>query len=214
MRDIETSRRFIFAFAVLMALAMVFFVAYTSDPSRRGLTSDIRFSTEDTITRERDESGAETAKRKAIEASYEEIIASRDKEISELKKSLSRATAAISEVVIRTTDTIVEQTTETIYVDSLPVYVFNRETELDTFNIIASADSFDIKYSIVNQILLEYRYEKSGLFKKSLVVEAANSNPNTTTDSLVALYIEQSETWKKLSLAAIAAIALVGALIL
>lgn len=160
---------------------------------------------EERIERQRDRYDREVAKRKAIEGSYKDLKESSDKEIAKLAEELSRATAAISTVTIRTTDTIYDTTTMVIMKDSLPVYVYNRATAMDTFDIVASMDSFEIKYSIVNQVLLEYRYEKRGLFKRELVVEATNSNPNTTTDSIAALYLEQPSIIKQVGVGVIAA---------
>jgi len=180
--------------AILLLVGILFFVVEKRVGSfSRG--SDLFYSESDTIKKYKDSLGREVATRKAIEGSLRELMSSTDKEIAELQKSLDKATAAISQVSVVTTDTIRDTTfmVDTIS-EGFPVYYFQRQTDWDTFDIRASVDSFDIKYSVVNKILISYRYEKTGFLKKRMVIEAVNENPNSSTQDLAAIFVDDNKT--------------------
>ena len=165
------------------------------------------------IKRERDSLGREIASREIatwemlqrMAYSVDSMEADAAERIIALEKENKRLRAAVA-INISTTDTIYGET-DTIIIresDSLPTYLFSRDTEWDSFDITASADSFSILYSVRNKLDISHTTDRRGLFKSVDIVQVKNLNPNSTTDNLMSYEIRQKPLfWKGFAVGAI-----------
>jgi len=121
------------------------------------------------------------------------LVKSKDSVISKLAKDVKRATIARGFIASSTHDTLFVPVTE--YVKS-PCDTFKRQYFLKDkwgeFNITAMNDRVMLAYGIKNASTVDIKWQKQGLFKRSLpVVIVTDHNPNTTTSRIEFLVVKK-----------------------
>ncbi len=165
----------------------------------------------DSLTVSKDKFGKETAKTSLLLGSVRDlkrINAGKDSTLRKLQQLVDRNTISATVLSnatgsnIRTrTDTIIFS--DTVWTDSViklfPEYRTRFTNRWEDFNVVASRDSFDIKYTVFNEFEISNRWERPKWFKaKQAIVSVKNLNPNTTTKELKSFNIKAPKKRKGL----------------
>lgn len=200
------------SFLFIAVIAFIFIILKVNSCSKYkdkyNETSSLLTALNDTLKAYRDIDNHHIASIYVMEGTIKELKSLKAKDSSEivrLKKIIDKKTNSAVIVTTSTTGNVNSGTIitkiDTIRIDTCntivyPTYATTFENKWEKFNVIATKDSFNIKYKVFNDFEIVEKVETKGIWpfeKKNTLIEIKNNNPNTETITMRSFKVKQNK---------------------